>query len=125
MEDNLKELKQEYKQKKKEANSKEEIQHIKHDYKEMKNTLKDVNKMIKENDLLEPVEDFMKRFDFKTFEETQINNSIPDLKMDKKNDKIQENSIEERKPKYSKEDIDKLISDIDKKIEELDKKENN
>ena len=125
MEDNLKELKQEYKQKKKEANSKEEIQHIKHDYKEMKNTLKDVNKMIKENDLLEPVEDFMKRFDFKTFEEHQINNK--EISIDDENivNEIQQNNIEEKKPQYSKEDIDKLISDIDKKIEELDKKENN
>lgn len=122
MEDNLKELKQEYKQKKKEANSKEEIQHIKHDYKEMRNTLKDVNKMIKENDLLEPVEDFMKRFDFQTFEEYQINNNIEDIKVNQNIVKEQESTIETRKPKYSEEDIDKLIKDIDKKIEELDKK---
>ena len=114
MEDNLKDLKQEYKEKKKEVNSFSEYRKFKKDYNEMKNTFKDVNKMMKENDLLESPDEFWNKFDFSTFEEFKENENI-------KKEEIQ-NDIDLKQSKYSSKDIDKLISDIDKRIEELGKK---
>lgn len=118
MEDNLKDLRQEYKEKKKEVNFFSEYRKLRKDYKEMKNTFKDVNKTIKENDLLESSDEFWNKFDFPTFDEFKENDN---RKKEEINQEVQ-NDIDLKQPKYSNEDIDKLISDIDKKIEELDKK---
>ena len=116
MEDNLKDLRQEYKEKKKEVNFFSEYRKLRKDYKEMKNTFKDVNKTIKENDLLESSDEFWNKFDFPTFDEFKENDN---RKKEEINQEVQ-NDIDLKQPKYSNEDIDKLISDIDKKILTID-----
>ena len=69
---------------------------------------------------MEPFDEFLERFDFESFDDFQKKNPINSYN----DDSIEiKNDVKKREPKYSKEEIDKLISDIDKKIEELDNKE--
>lgn len=50
MEDNIKQLKEDYKIALKRSNTKEEKQHIKKDYKKMKSLIKNSNKLLKESE---------------------------------------------------------------------------
>lgn len=123
MEDNLKELKQEYKEKKKEINSFSEYCKLKKDYKEMKGLIKGSNKLLKDAEREQNKWDkTWDKFDeeYKKIGEPPKNeiNVTKELANQKEMPKFNNNNIDNIK------DFDNLIEKIDKKISELDKEKN-
>lgn len=124
MEDNLKDLKNEYKEKKKEASSFSEKRKVKHDYRKMKKMLKGANKILKKNNLEDDNNDhFWDDFEFPKLDEFSENNIEPPkpIKIDDNEPDKDFNKIDSEQ----KEKINKLISDIDKKIQSLERKQAN
>ena len=123
MEDNLKELKKEYKEKKKEINSFSEYRKLKKDYKEMKGLIKGSNKLLKDAEHEENKWDkTWDKFDeeYKKIGEPPKDeiNITKELANQKEMPKFNNNNIDNIK------DFDNLIEKIDKKISELDKEKN-
>lgn len=123
MEDNLKELKKEYKEKKKEINSFSEYRKLKKDYKEMKGLIKGSNKLLKDAEQEQNKWDkTWDKFDeeYKKIGEPPKDeiNVTKELANQKEMPKFNNNNIDNIK------DFDNLIEKIDKKISELDKEKN-
>ena len=129
MEDNIRQLKEDYKVKKKEASSLSEKRQIKHNYREMKKKLNDVNKIIKKNNLLESTDEFWSKFDFPSIDDYKKNkfNVENDETIKETNEKI-ENSKQQYEEQNNHSDevmrkADEIIKQIDKKLAELEKQE--
>ena len=118
MEDNLKDLKQEYKNTLASATSKDEQKAIKSDYKEMKHIFKEVNKITKKNNLNESSDEFWSKFDFPSFDDYKESNLESDNSINEITENIEKSKQQYEQQKKHSDEVMKKANDIIKQIDE-------